>query len=218
MTDASVEDTRRPTQRLTPDRVRSTQFTRTPIGRRGLNEDEVAQFQQRVADDIAARDAAEASLRAKVSHYKNTLVQWQREQSESRSDELVMAGPTPPRPTVEAVNILSQAQQEADAYVAQTQEYCRRLAADAHDHAQEILTDAQARAEAAAEDAVRDYRVRAGDGYTAEFEELERRLVWARTFLTSLETVETQLRTAREALSYEFDRMGGPARPPDPTA
>jgi DivIVA domain-containing protein len=214
MTDASGEHTRRPTQRLTPDRVRSMQFARTPIGRRGLSEDEVAQFLQRVADDIAARDASEASLRAKVSHYKNTLVQWQREQSASRG-ELVGATAAPARPSVEAVNILSQAQQEADAYVAQTQEYCRRLAADAQDHAQEILSDAQARAEAAAEDAVRDYRVRAGDSYTAEFEELERRLVWARTFLTSLETVETQLRTAREALSYEFDKMGRPAPRPD---
>jgi DivIVA domain-containing protein len=213
MTDASLEDTRRPTQRLTPDRVRSMQFTRTPIGRRGLSEDEVAQFQQRVADDVASRDASEASLRAKVAHYKNTLVQWQREQSESRGDEPAAAGHAPPRPSVEAVNILSQAQQEADAYVAQTQEYCRRLAADAHDHAQEVLTDAQARAETAAEEAVRDYRARAGGTYTAEFEELERRLVWARTFLTSLETVEAQLRTAREALSYEFDRMGGPAGP-----
>jgi cell division septum initiation protein DivIVA len=211
MTDASVEDTRRPTQRLTPDRVRATVFSRSPIGRRGLNEDEVALFQQRVAEEIAARDASEASLRAKVTHYKNTLVQWQREQSEARSDEPAVATPAMPRPTVEAVNILSQAQQEADAYVAQTQEYCRRLAADAQEHAQEILTAAHAQADEAAEGAVRDYRLRAGEGYTADVEDLERRLVWARTFLSSLENVETQLRTAREALSYEFDRIS-PAR------
>lgn len=215
MTDAAIDRSWRPTQRLTPDRVRSMQFTRTPIGRRGLSEDEVAQFLHRVADDIAARDASEASLWAKVSHYKNMLVQWQNEQSESRKEELVGAGPSRGRPSVEAVNILSRAQQEADAYVAQTQEYCRRLAADAHDHAQEVLAEAQAEAEAAAENAVRDYRLRAGDSYTAELEELERRLVWARTFLTSLETVENQLRTAREALSYEFERMSGTATPPD---
>ena len=74
MTEAADEQYRRPVQRLTPDRVRSTRFTRTPLGRRGLAEDEVTAFMQRVADDIAARDAAEASLRAKVNHYKNTLV------------------------------------------------------------------------------------------------------------------------------------------------
>ena len=38
--------------------------------------------------------------------------------------------------------------------------------------------------------------------------DLERRLTWARTFLASLENVETQLRTAREALSYEFEKLG----------
>lgn len=211
MTDASVEDARRPAQRFTPDRVRAVAFSRSPIGRRGLNEDEVAQFQQRVAEEIAARDASEASLRAKVSHYKNTLVQWQREQSEARSDDLPVHAPVAPRPSVEAINILSQAQQEADAYVAQTQEYCRRLAADAQEHAQEILTRAHAEADAAAEGAVLDYRRRAGDGYAADVEDLERRLVWARTFLSSLESVETQLRTAREALSFEFDRIS-PAR------
>jgi len=207
MTDASGEDARRPVQRLTPDRVRALTFSRSPMGRRGLNEEEVARFQQRVADEIAARDASEASLRAKVTHYKNTLVQWQREQSESRTDDLPVAASVVPRPSVEAVNILSQAQQQADAYVAQTQEYCRRLAADAQDHAQEIVGRARAEADAAAEGAVLDYRMRAGNGYTADVEDLERRLVWARTFLSSLENVETQLRAAREALSFEFDRI-----------
>ena len=120
MTDtADAHEARRIVQRLTPDRVRSMQFTRTTIGRRGLAEDEVNAFLQRVADDIAARDAAESSLRAKVNHYKNTLVQWQREQSESRTEDLNGHAADSSTATVEAVNILSRAQQEADAYVAQ---------------------------------------------------------------------------------------------------
>lgn len=208
MTDAADEQyARRTVQRLTPDRVRSMQFSRTPIGRRGLAEDEVAAFVQRVADEIATRDAAETSLRAKVTHYKNTLVQWQREQSESRVDDVNGRGPDSASATVEAVNILSRAQQEADAYVAQTQEYCRRLAADAHDHAQSVLDDATARADAAAEQAVIELRAREGADHSPELEDLERRLAWARTFLASLESVETQLRTAREALAYEFDKL-----------
>jgi cell division initiation protein len=183
------------------------QFSRTPIGRRGLAEDEVAAFLQRVADEIATRDAAETSLRAKVTHYKNTLVQWQREQSESRTEDVNGRGPDSASATVEAVNILSRAQQEADAYVAQTQEYCRRLAAEAHEHAQSVLDDATARADAAAEQAVVELRAREGENHSPELEDLERRLAWARTFLASLESVETQLRTAREALSYEFDKL-----------
>lgn len=209
MTDASDQQlAARPTQHLTPERVRSTHFSRTPIGRRGLSEDEVALFLHRVADDLAARDAAEASLRAKVAHYKDTLMRWQ---SEAHTDlPASPAGST--APPVEAINILSQAQQEADAYVAQAQEYCRRLAADARDHAQEIVNEAQA----AAATAAREHRLRSGDGHPAELEELQHRLVWARTFLASLETVEVQLRTAREALAYELDRMRSPAPSPGP--
>jgi DivIVA domain-containing protein len=208
MTDTADEQyARRTVQRLTPDRVRSMHFSRTPIGRRGLAEDEVAAFLQRVADEIATRDAAETSLRAKVTHYKNTLVQWQREQSESRTEDVNGRGPDSATATVEAVNILSRAQQEADAYVAQTQEYCRRLAAEAHEHAQSVLDDATDRADAAAEQAVIELRAREGEDHSPELEDLERRLAWARTFLASLESVETQLRTAREALSYEFDKL-----------
>jgi DivIVA domain-containing protein len=208
MTDAADEQfATRTVQRLTPDRVRSMQFSRTPIGRRGLAEDEVAAFLQRVADEIATRDAAETSLRAKVSHYKNSLVQWQREQSESRAEDVNGRGPETASATVEAVNLLSRAQQEADAYVAQTQEYCRRLAAEAHEHAQSVLDEATARADAAAEEAVIELRARDGVDHSPELEDLERRLAWARTFLASLESVETQLRTAREALSYEFGKL-----------
>lgn len=193
--------------RLTPERVRKMQFTRTQIGRRGLAEDEVNLFLERVAEDIAARDAEDASMRAMVLHYQNTLADWRAEYRDPHGRP--GAGPsTGVVPSVEAVNILSRAQQEADSYVAQTQAYCRRLAVDARDHAQQILTEAQAQADEAANRAVQGYRARSGDAYTPEFEELERRLAWARTFLSSLESVETQLRTAREALSYEFDRLG----------
>jgi vacuolar-type H+-ATPase subunit H len=145
--------------------------------------------------------------RDRVNHYKNTLVQWQREHSEARAGELAGVDPTP-NATVEAVNILSRAQQEADAYVAHTQEYCRRLAADARDHAQTVLDDATTAADAAAEQAVAELRASAGAGHSAELEDLERRLAWARTFLASLESVEVQLRTAREALAYEFEKLG----------
>jgi cell division septum initiation protein DivIVA len=206
--------------------VRSMQFSRTPIGRRGVSEEEVRAFVTRVAEDIAARDASEASLRATIAHYKNTIAHWQTDESGSRPVEM-----PDPRPTIDAVNILSRAQQEADTYVAQTQEYCRRLALDARRHAEEILDDARARAEEAAAEAEAAYRAAAagaanGADVGVDLQELEHRLVWARTFIASLETVEAQLRTAREALSYEFDRMPTPPRssssrqapPPPPPA
>ena len=209
MTDAADEQyARRTVQRLTPDRVRSMQFSRTPIGRRGLAEDEVAAFLQRVADEIATRDAAETSLRAKTTHYKNTLVQWQREQSESRDrgrqrpgtrlghghgrgGEHPVAGPTGGRrlrrPDPGVLPSLG--------------------GRGATSTPSSVLDDATDRADAAAEQAVIELRAREGEDHSPELEDLERRLAWARTFLASLESVETQLRTAREALSYEFDKL-----------
>jgi len=208
MTAINDPDVKPTLPRLTPERVRKMQFTRTQIGRRGLAEDEVCLFLERVAEDIAARDAEDASMRAMVLHYQNPLADWRAEYRDphGRTGTGVV-------PNVEAVNILSRAQQEADSYVAQTQAYCRRLAVDARDHAQQILAEAQAQAEEAANRAVQGYRARSGDAYTPEFEELERRLAWARTFLSSLENVEAQLRTAREALTYEFDRLGAAGSP-----
>jgi DivIVA domain-containing protein len=205
---------RRPLPRLTPERVRSVDFTRTPIGRRGVSEEEVQAFLLRVAEDIAARDAAEATLRAEVAFYKDRLRDWQAARSAEGAGEADAAAatpaPSPTQPSIEAVNILSRAQQEADAYVAQAQEYCRRLTEDARDHADAILAEARQEAEAAGEQAARDYRSRSGAGYAAECEELERRLAWARTFVASLEAVETQIRTTREALAWEFDRLATP--------
>jgi DivIVA domain-containing protein len=222
-TPADRQQGRFPAARLTPDRVRSMQFSRTPLGRRGVSEEEVRAFLTRVAEDIAARDASEASLRATIAHYKNTIAHWQTDESGSRPVEMPA-----PQPTIHAVNILSRAQQEADTYVAQTQEYCRRLALDARRHAEEILDDARARAEQAAAEAEAAHRAAAageanGADVGVDLQELEHRLVWARTFIASLETVEAQLRTAREALEYEFDRMPGPPtspsspQPPPPT-
>ena len=70
---------RRAAPRLTPERVRTMDFPRTPIGRRGWSEDDVRSFLQRVAEEIAGRDAVEASLRAEVAYYKDRLIQWQSE-------------------------------------------------------------------------------------------------------------------------------------------
>lgn len=209
MTDPSVGTPPQIPHRLTPERVRSIRFGRTPIGRRGLNEDEVAQFQERVAAELAERDAAEAALRAKIEHYKRSLIQWQREHSGDPYGEQATGGQVATRPTVEAVNILSRAQQEADAYIAQTQQYCRQLADEAQAHAEQLLAEARTQAEQLLAEPMRLAKDAASANIT-DLADLERRLTWARSFIASLEAVEAQLRTAREALAYEFDRARVP--------
>jgi DivIVA domain-containing protein len=203
----------RQAQRLTPEQLRSTRFSRTAIGRRGYSEEEVQRFLRRVAEEIATRDAAEASLRAEVDRFRTNLRQWQ---AEYRDRTGAVVAVEPAGFSVEAVNLLSQAQQQADAYVAEAQNYSRQVMAHARNQADEILREAQAHAEAAGDEAVRSYRARAGGQYAAEYEELERRLAWTRTFLGAIQSVEAQLRSAREALSFEVDKLAdlGPFQTP----
>jgi DivIVA domain-containing protein len=230
-------DGRRLAQRLTPERVRATQFPRPPVGRRGYSTEAVDQFRRRVAEEITGRDAAEAALRAQVDRVRRALKLWQSEQLERRGGTTgqlpaIMAdGSTDPAavdqasvalPSVDEVNTLSQAQQQADAYIAQAQEYCRQITADARNRADAILCDAQERAEATAAQARRIHEASveasvptdATSGVNVDLDELDRRLTWARTFVDALLSVERQLTSSREALNVELDaldRMRQPA-------
>jgi DivIVA domain-containing protein len=241
--DGPPPSARRPVNRLTPARVRSVQFPRAAVGRRGYSGEAVDQFVRRMAEEITARDAAEANLRAQLDRVRRALKQWQSRQLERRSDTgthpvVTDADPATPEHSVEAVNTLSQAQQQADAYIAQAQEYCRQITADARNRADAILCEAQERAEATTAQALRTYEARQAalaeqeaalaesarlrdedltreadrgrepaNGVAVDLDELDRRLNWARTFVSALQSVETQLSSSREALSVELDAL-----------
>nr|WP_255429906.1 DivIVA domain-containing protein [Streptomonospora sp. PA3] len=179
-------------QRLSPERVRAQEFSRTPIGRRGYNEEEVRRFIGRVAEDIAASDAEKASLRAEIDRLRRRY----REQNNSAA---AFEGPP-----ADAVNLLSAAQQQADAYVAQAQEYCRQLTDQARQQAEDILVEARDQAGAAAEEAARGYRANAGTSYDADLEEMERRVAWIQTFCRA---VQIQMQAASDAFSTEIARL-----------
>jgi DivIVA domain-containing protein len=59
--------------RLRPEQVRAVRFRRTPVGRRGLAEDQVYAFVRRVVDELTARDAAEAGLHEENARLKRAL-------------------------------------------------------------------------------------------------------------------------------------------------
>ncbi|MDT0301804.1 DivIVA domain-containing protein [Streptomonospora wellingtoniae] len=179
-------------QRLSPERVRAEDFSRTPLGRRGYNEEEVRRFIGRVAEDIAASDAEKASLRAEIDRLRRRY----REQNNSAA-----ATEGPP---ADAVNLLSAAQQQADAYVAQAQEYCRQLTDQARQQADDILVEARDQAGVAAEEAARGYRASAGSSYDADLEEMERRVAWIQTFCRA---VQIQMQAASDAFSKEITRL-----------
>jgi DivIVA domain-containing protein len=234
--DGPPQSARRPVNRLTPARVRSVQFPRAAVGRRGYSAEAVDQFVRRMAEEITSRDAAEANLRAQLDRVRRALKQWQSRQLERRdtgTHPVVQAAAVAPsnEHNVDAVNTLSQAQQQADAYIAQAQEYCRQITADARNRADAILCEAQERAEASATQALRTYearqaslvereeavaeaarsrdeeRSRLASGINVDLEELDRRLNWARTFVSALHSVESQLTSSREALITELDAL-----------
>lgn len=191
---------------LTPQQVRAVSFGRTPLGRRGFNEEEVVEFLDRVAEDLARRDRSEAHARANAERHKNALRAWSIEHAQSRGLGWSPT-PRPSGPSLEAINLMSQTQQSCDRYIRETQTYCRRLAEQAEQHANHIIDEARHQAARAAEQAVAEYRESAGAAYTSEGEELQHRLVWMRTFIDSLGSLESQLSAARDALEHDLRRL-----------
>ncbi|WP_169947530.1 DivIVA domain-containing protein [Microbispora sp. H11081] len=183
-------------QPLTPDRVRKQEFARTSLGRRGYSEDEVRAFLYRVAEDMAASDKEKADLRAYIDRMK----QWYKEHG--LNPEQSMA---PQTLSVDAINILSRAQQTADAQIAEAEDYARRIVSQARQQYEELLIEAQRQAEDAANRAVGAYRASGSGLPGAEAEELERRIAYLRTFA---EVTQVQLRAVLEGLAQEVDKLG----------
>jgi len=188
---------------LSPDQIRHMTLSRTGLGRRGYVEHDVDLLLSRIAADIEGWIAETTAVRAENDRLKQGMREWQ-----SRFSPLPGGGAVEARPSPDAVQVLSRAQQEADSLVAQAQDYARRVTEYARQQYEDVLRAAQRQAHEQAEQAVRQYRVKAGQQYRAEFEELERRLAWARTFLGAIQSVEAQLRAAREGLQFEVERLG----------
>jgi cell division septum initiation protein DivIVA len=187
---------------LTPERIRSIIFSKSPLGRRGVDAEEVELFQRRLAEEIAARETENCRLRAEVDRLRD----WYRSHGENVDPALL-----PIQMDVEAVNLLSEAQLQAEACIAQAGAHSRRVTGDARRHADALLRDAQQRAEAAAQEAVQAYRARAGGNHAAEIEEMERRLAWLRAFCHA---VQVQLHAASDAFTQEIDQLARlPERP-----
>lgn len=191
--------------RLTPERVRTTTFSRPPFGRRGYSEDEVRMFLARVADDIQQADAEKAQLRSEISR----LVNYYRERGESLDGE---GRPTNGGgPSTDAINLLSRAQQAADSQMAQAEEYSRQLVQQARERYAELLQHAQQQAQQAAEEAEKaSAQLGSFGGTDEERHALEQKITYLRTFA---EVTEVQLRSVLEALTREVNKLGDVSRP-----
>jgi len=164
--------------RLTPDAIRSYNFPSSRFGRRGLEEGYVWEFCRLAEQEVVRLLNERTSLADEVQRLR----------------QRVLAGGSGPgvRPEdahVQAVAILSRAQQAADRYVADAQDYCRQLTDDARRLGEEMLAEAKSRAALVLEEAHGQPGLPAGagpDGSTAqeapERGDLEAQLAYLRTF------------------------------------
>lgn len=206
--------------RLTPDGVRRLEFPRTPIGRRGYYEADVEHFRARVVHEIGQSNAEKAALRQELQRQRDEVQRLREYYRRNRVDVDAPGGHRGPPPstqinvniaTVQAVNVMSQAQQAADQHIAQAEDYARRLVANARLQYEDILQRAHEQAQDAAAEAGRLFEARQhgpdaarSDEQAAEMQYLQSRLAYMRTFA---QVTQVQLRSILDALRQELDQL-----------
>ncbi|GAB3984244.1 hypothetical protein GCM10029978_093340 [Actinoallomurus acanthiterrae] len=180
--------------RLTPAELQSVNFHRAPLGRRGFDEDQVRAFLGQVEQELVRVLNEKAALENEVGRLRERM-----------KGNVPGANAVQPEDAhIQAVRILSNAQQTADQYVADAQRYSREIAEEARRGREEILSDARSRASLVLEEAHRQASNAAaavtpstepmsGD----ERQKLEREIAYLRTFS---DVYRTHLRTYLEAL------------------
>ena len=179
--------------RLTPDQVQSVTFPPARFGRRGLDEETVHSFCDQVQHELVTLLNEKASLWEEVERLRRRIL-----------DEGDASGARPEDAHVQAVRILSNAQQMADRYVADAQKYSRQLAegarrsrdevlAEARTHAGRVLEEARGRASRAAEVVTAE----PGPAASGEWRDRTAELAYLRTFS---EVYRTHLRAYLETL------------------
>jgi DivIVA domain-containing protein len=131
--------------RLTPDAVQAVTFPSARLGRRGLDEEHVRAFCGQVERELVRLFNERTALADEVQRLRRRVLGLSGGDAEAgyRQDDA----------HVQAVRILSKAQQTADNYVADAQEYSRQLAQDARRRRDEILTEASKHAAVMLEEA-----------------------------------------------------------------
>jgi len=182
---------------LTPADLHDVRFTRASMMRPGYVDSEVDRVLARVAEELGRLYAEKAALRDQVRSLQ------------AQVDGVVM----PEAPSEQAVRILSSAQQTADNYVAEAEEFSRQITHDARVEYEEMTREAretagailQAAQEAAAK--IGPAAPPAGEQNTADLEE---QVAYLKAFG---QACRTQLRSYLEALLTDIETEWGKADP-----
>ena len=183
---------------LTPESVRSATFPSARLGRRGLDEGEVRAFCEFVSDGLGRLLNDNGMLQAEIMRLRERVLEGKGK-----------SGVQPEDGHVQAVYVLSKAQQTADRYVADAQEYSRELAEDARMRSDEILREAKVRASMILEEA-HTSGSRAAEAARsspeplsmAERQELQAEIAYLRTFS---DVCRTHLRAYMESLTRSIE-------------
>jgi cell division septum initiation protein DivIVA len=188
--------------RLTPEFIQSVHFPSARLGRRGLDEARVQAFCEWVESELVRLMNERTALEEEV---------WRLRERVRETDTV-----RPEDGHVQAVYILSRAQQTADKYVANAQEYSRDIAEDARRRREEILAEAKMRASVILDEAhtsatqaathaaeLMPAPVRTDEPLSsAQRQELETELAYLRTFSN---VCRTHLRAYLESLTRSID-------------
>ena len=190
-------------RRISPRDVRSVQLPRATMLRPGYNDAEVDRVLDRLADEMARLHGEKARLRDQVHALQEQVAG--------------AAAAVPEPPSDQAVRILATAQQTADSYVAEAEDFSRQMTADARAQYEEQLRQARENAGAiiaAAQEAAA--KLSAGSPVPAagtperSTQELEEQAAYLRAFG---QACRTQLRAYLEALLADVEAEWGRADP-----
>jgi DivIVA domain-containing protein len=190
----------RDSRRLTPADVQSVTFAHGSVLHPGYAPVEVDRFLNRLGDELARLTAEKAELRDQVHALQQQL-----------------EGMAPPvAPSDQAVRILSTAQQTADRYVAEAEDFSRQMTSDARAQYEEQLRQARENAGAiiqAAQEAAA--RVSGGGPRTPDSPppssaQLEEQVAYLKAFG---QACRVQLRSYLEALLRDVETEWGRADP-----
>jgi DivIVA domain-containing protein len=198
---------------LTPADLRSVQFTRASMLRPGYLDTEVDRVMHRVAEEIGRHIAEKAELRDQVRALQAQCAE---------------APVQAPPPSEQAVRILASAQQTADNYVAEAEEFSRQVTSEARAEYEDAVRRARENAGAIIQ-AAQEAAANLGGGAPAGantgrrgVEELQEQVVYLKAFG---QAVRVQLRSYLEALLTDVETEWGradpaalPQEPPRPPA
>lgn len=188
-------------QRLTPDVVQAVTFRAARLGRRGFDEEHVRAFCEQVEAELVLLLNERTALQQEVGRLRRRVLGQATEEEASRYGR--------EDAHLQAVSILSRAQQTADHYVAEAQEYSRHLAEEARRRRDEILAEARSNADRVMDEAHREASEAANTAMAAptaqepeDRRELEAELAYLRTYS---DVYRTHLRAYLDALLRNVD-------------